>query len=245
MVGNGSNVRVNADNCNTASSQTNIQAFRQPGNSMAPSNFRCGAHGIATEEEIPSNEPFVNAVGHSPFHYDFSLLQPHMCEVSTHGFQLRNDFSRPIAQEDTINYRTVPLAGYIHPFDNSLSGLSGSAPRYITAIPERTKNSAQPSVGARFHTPSQKNPASAGDESSVPALVMGDPRLSPTVHPGNNPYRSTFQVVMSEEFEQLNAQYNTRKHMVGNSSPLLPGNTWCFLSDELGATSTQSSPPSP
>lgn len=243
MFGNDSNVRVSPDYSNSAPSRP-IQSFRRPGNGITPSNFRRSAHDIATPEDMPLSPEFVNAVVRASFHNDFSTLQSQMCEVSTDDSQLGNDFSDPIGhvyQEDTINPRTVPLAGCLGPlFDSSLTG---PAPRYMTGRP---KTWVQRSVGAQFHTPGQKDPASAGDESSVPALVMGYPKLSQTILPGKNPHRTAFQnVISSEESEQINVQYKTRDHLVGASSPLFPENIWCFLSEELTAASTQCSPPSP
>ena len=244
MFRNDSSVRVSPDYSKPDTPSRPIQSFHRPRNGITPSNFRPSAHDIATPEEMPLNPEFVNAIVRASFHNNFSTLQSQTCEVSTDDFQLGNDFSDPIGhvyQEDTINARTVPLAGCFDPlFDSSLTG---PAPGYMIGRP---KTWVQRSVGARFHTPGQKNPASAGDESSVPALVMGYPKLSPTILPGKNPHRTTFQnAISSEEFEPINAQYKTRNHVVGASSPLIPENTFYFLSEELSAASTQCSPPSP
>lgn len=239
--GNDSNVQVSPDYSNSAPSRP-IQSFRRPGNDITPSNFRRSAHDIAMPEDMPLE--FMHAVVRASFHNDFSTLQSQMCEVSTGDSQLGNDFSDPIChvyQEDTITPRTVPLAGCLGPlFDSSLTG---PAPGYMTGRP---KTWVQRSVGARFHTPGQKDPASADDESSVPALFMGCPKLSQTILPGKNPHMTAFQnVISSEESEQINAQYKTRDHLVGASSPLIPENILSFLSEELSPASTQCSPPSP
>lgn len=240
MVGNGSNVRVSADYSNTAPSQPTIQSFRQPGNGMTPSNFRWSAHDI-TMSEMPLNQAPLDAVSHSPFHNDFSLQQPYTGDVPTDNFQLGNNSFPPIlhvCQEDIFNPRTLPYQGCFDPLlDNSLIG---SAPIYTTAIPGRPKHWTQPSVEALFHTSGQKNPEGASNESSVPGLIMEDPKLS---HPGNNLH---FQNVMSSEgFEQVNVPYKAMKYSVGASSPLLPENTWYISFDKSRAASTQCSPPSP
>lgn len=245
MVGNCSNVRVSAGYYNAAPSRLVIQSSRPPGNDITPSNFCCSAHDIATPE-MPLDPQFVNIVDHSPFHNDLSTLQSQMYGASTDGVHPGNDFSDSIDcvyQKDTINPRNVPQPGFFGPFDNSLAG---STPRFITAIPGRTETWVQHSVGARFHTSGQKYPASAGDESSVPALLMGYPMLPPALLPGKDPHRITLQNVMnSEESEQINTPYKTGKHLFDASSPLLPENTWYFLSEKSPAAYTQCSPPFP
>lgn len=223
--GNGSIVRVSPDYSNSAPSRP-IQSFRRPGNDITPSNFRRSAHDIAMPEDMPPE--FTHAV----------VRESQMCEVLTDDSQLGNDFSDPIChvyQEDTITPQTVPLAECLSSlFDSSLTG---PAPGYMTGRP---KTWVQCSVGARFHTPGQKDPAGADDESSVPALFMGCPKLSQTILPGKNPHVTAFQ-----ESEQINAQYKTRDHLVDASSPLIPENILSFLSEELSPASTQCTPPSP
>lgn len=243
MFRNDSNDGLNPDYSKSANSRP-IQSFRRPGKSISPSNFRSSAHDITTPKEMSLNPDLVHTFCCASFHNDFIASQSQTCEVSTDYFQLGNDLSDPIGhvyREDTNNARTVELAECFEPlFDSSLTGTT------LGYMIGRPKTWVQPSVEARFHTPGQKNPANAGDESCIPALVMGYTKLSPTILPGKNPIRTTFQNVMSsEEFEQINAQYKMRNHLVGASSPFTPENTCYFLSEELNAASIQCWPPSP
>lgn len=241
MVGNGFNVRVSGNYSNAAPSQQITRSFCQPGNGITPSNCSCSPHGIAMADEIPLDQHFLNAVGHSSVHEGISTL-PQIYGISTNDFQHRNIFRDPVGivyQADTMNEQTLPQEGYFVPFETPPTG---SAARYMPTMPGGPKTRVQRSVGARLHTPGQKNLASSGDEWSVPALIMGHPSLPPIVHPGNNLHGTNFQDVMSsEEVEQINAPYKKRKH----SSPLLPGNAWCSSFEESGTASTQCSPPSP
>lgn len=247
MVGNGSNVRGSPVYSNPAPSQPIIQSYRRPGNGVTLSNSGCNAHDIATLDEIKLSQQLVNAVGNSSFHNDVvSMPQPHISGDPTDGFEPGNNFFNPIAypyQEDTINEQTVPQARYLDPlFENSLTE---SPARYMQAIPGGPKTGFQLSVGAPFQTPGQNNLASPGDESSVPPLVIGYRRFSPNPHLRNNLHGINIQHVLdSEEIEQIHAQSKT-KHVVGVPSPFLPRYTWCYTSEESGATSTQCSPPSP
>lgn len=246
MVGNGSNVRVSPEYSNLAPSQPIIQSYHQPGNGITLSNSGCSAHDIATLDEINLSQQLVNAVGNSSFHNDVSTPQPHIFEDSTDAFEPGNNFFVPIAypyQEDTINAQTVPRARYLDPL--SENSLTGSPARHMQAIPGGPKTGFQLSVGAPFQTPGQNNLASAGDESSVPPLVIEYPRYSPNPHPRNNIHGINIQHVLgSEEFEQIHAPSKT-KHLVDVPSPFLPGYTWCYPSEESRATSTQCSPPFP
>lgn len=246
MVGNGSNVRVSPGYSNPAPSKPIIQSYCQPGNGITLNNSRCSAHNIATLDEISLSQQLVNVVGNSSFHNDVSTLQPHIFEDSTFGFEPGNISFEPIAyryREDAINAQTVPQAGYLDPL--SENSLTGSPARCMQAMPVGPKTRFQLSVGALFQTPGQNNQASAGDESSVPPLVIGYPRFSPNPHPRNNFHGINIQhVVSSEEFEQIHAPSKT-KDLVDVPSPCLPGCTWCYTSEESRATSTQCSPPSP
>lgn len=240
------NVRVSAEYSNAAPLQPTFQSYRQPGNSITPGNPRCSAHEIVTSEEISLSPQLVNAVGNSSFHHDLSTLQPHICEDSTDGFE-GNIFFDPIDypyQEDTIHAQNLPQARYFGPLSENF--LTGSPARFMQAIPGRPKTRAQLSVGALFHTPGPNNLASAGDESSVPPLVMGYQMFSPNFHPGNNLHGiNTPHVIGSEEFEQFYSPDKMEKHLVGVPSPFLPRNSRRYTSEESRATSTQCSPPSP
>lgn len=244
MVGNGSNFRLSPGYSNPAPSKPIIQSYRQPGDGITLSNSRCSAHDIQTLDKIRLSQQLVNAVGSSSFHNDVSTLQPHIFEDLPFGFEPDNSFD-PIAysyQEDAITAQTVPQARYLDPFENSLTG---SPARCMQAIPVGPKTRFQLSVGAPFQTPGQNNLASAGDESSIPPLVIGYPRLSPNPNPSNNVHGINIQHVLgSEEFEQIHAPSKT-KDLVDVPSPCIPGCTWCYTSEESRATPTQCSPPSP
>lgn len=242
MVGNGFNVRVSPEYSNPAPLQPIVQSYRQPGNGVTLSNSGCSAHDIATLDEITLSQHLVNAVGNSPFHNVVSMPQPHISADPTDGFNPGNNFFDPITypyQEGTINAQTVPQARYLDTFENSLTG---SPARHMQAIPGGPETGFQLSVEAPFQTPVQNNLASAGDESSVPPLVIGYQRFSP---PRNNLHGINIQHVLdSEEIEQIHAPIKT-KHVVGVPSPFLPRYKWCYTSGESRATSTQSSPPFP
>lgn len=189
----------------------------------------------------------MNAVGNSSFSNDLSTLQPQICEDPTDGFELGNNFFDPNIypyQQYTNNAQTVPPAGY---FDSlSENSLTESPARYMQVIPGEPKTGVQLSVRAPLHTPCQNDPASAGDESFVPTLVMGYPRFSPTLHPGNDLYGINIQhVINGEKLEKIHASNKTREHLIGVPSPSLLGNTWCYTSEKSQATFTQCSPPSP
>lgn len=189
----------------------------------------------------------MNAAGNSLFSNDLSTLQSQICEDPTDGFELGNNLFDPNTyphQQYTNNAQTVPLARY---FDSlSENSLTESPARYMQVIPGGPKTRVQLSVGAPLHTPGQNNLASADDESFVPTLVMGYPRFSPTLHPGNNPYGINIQhVINGEKSEKIHALNKTRKYLTGVPSPSLLENTWCYTSEESRATFTQCSPPSP
>lgn len=236
MVGNGSNVRVSPEYSNAAPSPPISRSYRQPSNGITPSNSRCSAPEIATSEEIPLSQQLVNAVGNYSFHKDPSMLQPYIYDsLDPVGYPY---------QEDAINAQTAPQARTFDPLYKD--SLTGSPANYMQAIPGGPKTRIPLSVEARFQTLVQNNPASAGEESSVPPLIMGYPSFSPTFHPENNLHGIGIQHVLgSEDFEQIYTPNKARKHLVGVPSPSLPGNTWCYTSEESRATPTQCSPPSP
>lgn len=242
IVGHGSNVRVSLEYSNPEPSEPIVQSYRQPGNGVTLSNSGCIAHDIATLDEITLSQHLVNAVSNSSFHNVVSMPQPHISADPTDGFDPGNYFSDPITysyQEGSINAQTIPQASYLDTFENSLTG---SPARYMQAIAGGPKTGFQLSVEAPFQTPVQNNLASAGDESSVPPLVIEYQRFSPL---GNNLHGINIQHVLdSEEIEQIHAPIKT-KHVFSVPSHFLPRYKWCYASGESRATSTQSSPPFP
>lgn len=247
MIGNGCNVRVSAECSNAGSSRPISHSYRQSRNGMIPSNFRCSAHEITRSEEMPLSQQPVNAVGNSSFHKDLSTLQPHICKDSTDGFELGNNFFGSIVypyQENTITMQTASQALYFDPL--SEDSLTGSPAICTEATPGGPKTTVPLSVGAQFQTQGQNDPASAGDESFVPPLIIGYPRFSPTLYPRSNLHGINIQhVLVSEDPEQFYAPDKTRKHVIDVPSHFLPENTWCYTFEESRANPTQCWPPSP